>query len=138
MTRDEVSAFFDRYRTAFDTLDGDAVADLWHVPSGIADARDGVGRIAWWSEDAPMRANMRALCEVYRAAGYARATFELRSVTPLGAQHAQADLAWTLHRADGSLLQAFRTGYHLMRTAQGLRVLMATAYEEDLAALREG
>jgi hypothetical protein len=42
MSRRETLAFFRRYRTAFNRLDGDAVADLWHTPSSIADsAADG-------------------------------------------------------------------------------------------------
>ena len=33
---DEIRAFFDRYREAFDRLDGEAVAHLYAVPIGIA------------------------------------------------------------------------------------------------------
>lgn len=95
MKRDEVLDFFDRYRAAFDTLDGDAVADLWHVPCAIAGVHASAahGQTTWWHEDAPMRDNMRAL------------------------------------------LQAFRTGYQLIRSAQGLRVMMCVAHDEDLAAM---
>jgi hypothetical protein len=138
ISRDEVSGFFDRYRAAFNTLDGDAVADLWHVPCAIsgAHAGDAHANVTWWHDDAPMRENMRALCEVYRTSGYAHATFELRHFTPMGPHHAFADVAWTLHRGDDSVLQAFRTGYQLMRSKSGLRVLMCVAHDEDLAALR--
>jgi hypothetical protein len=142
MSRDEVAAFFERYRAAFDTLDGDAVADLWHVPCAIASSHAGGAHaeLTWWHDDAPMRDNMRALCEVYRRGGYARATFELRGVTPMGLHHAFADVAWTLHRADGhprgSVLQAFRTGYQLMRGEHGLRVLLCIAHDENLNALQ--
>ncbi len=138
MSRDEVLDFFQRYRAAFDALDGDAVADLWHVPCAIASshAGDAHGGVTWWHDDAPMRANMRSLCDVYRSSGYARATFELLAITPLGPHHAFADVAWALRRADGSLLQAFRTGYQLIRSAQGLRVLLCIAHDEDLGAIR--
>ena len=136
--RDDVTDFFDRYRGAFDQLDGDAVADLWCVPCAIASAQadDTHADVTWWQDEAPLRDNMRALCEVYRHRGYARADFELRGFTPMGPHHAFADVAWALHRADGSLLQAFRTGYQLMRGAQGLRVLMCIAHDEDLSALQ--
>lgn len=134
MTHADVQAFFDRYQDAFNRLDGDAVADLWHVPSGIADshgAADG-GRLTWWPEAAPMRANHRALCAHYRQAGYGAARFTIDQVVPLGPDHAFARLQWTLTRADGSLLQRFGTGYQLLRTAQGPRVLLCTAYQENL------
>ena len=41
-----------------------------------------------------------------------------------------------LARGDGSLLQAFGTGYQWLRTAAGLRVLLATAFEEDLQEMK--
>ena len=138
MSHAEVQAFFARYRDAFDRLDGDAVADLWHVPSGIADSPAtaggwaGGGRLTWWPDDAPMRANHRALCALYRGAGYHRARFEIEASWPLGAHHAAARLRWTLTRADGSLLQRFHTAYQLIDTASGPKVLLCTAYEENL------
>lgn len=132
MSSTEVQSFFDRYRAAFNRLDGDAVADLWSAPSGIA----GRGGFTVWADDAPMRDNMRRLCEVYRANGFARTEFELIEHVPLGADHAFANLRWSLWRGDGSLLQRFRTGYNLARGAQGIRVLVCTAYEEDLSEMK--
>ena len=138
MSREEKLAFFETYRDAFNRLDGEAVADLWCGASGIADSRgpDGTARLTWWPDDAPMRANHRALCEVYRQADYARADFELQQHHALGAHHAFAHVHWTLRRRDGSLLQQFHTGYQLMRTATGPRVLLAVAHEEQLADLQ--
>ncbi len=136
MTLREVTGFFETYRDAFNRLDGDAVADLWHGASGIADSRDGVGRLTWWPDDAPMRANHRALCEVYRGADYGRADFEIVHHEPMGANHAFVHLQWTLQRRDGSPLQTFGTGYQLMRTGAGVRVLLAVAHQEDLRAMR--
>jgi len=134
MNHAEVQAFFEGYRSAFDRLDGDAVADLWHVPSGIADSGGpaGGGRLTWWPDEAAMRANHHALCAHYRQAGYASASFNIDQCVPLGPDHAFARLQWTLRRADGSLLQRFGTGYQLLRTAQGPRVLLCTAYQENL------
>lgn len=135
MSLTETQTFFAAYRDAFDRLDGDAVAALWHGASGIADSRDGCGRLTWWPDAAPMQDNHRALCEVYRAAGYHHAVFQIEHHEPMGPAHAFALLHWTLHRADGSVLQRFRTGYQLIRTAAGPRVLLATAFQEDLQAM---
>jgi hypothetical protein len=138
MSRREVLAFFRRYRRAFDRLDGDAVADLWHAPSTIADtAPEGTyARVAAWSDDAPMRANMHALCAHYRQSGYAGAEFELLDHLPLGHHQSFARLRWTLRRDDGAVLQRFGTGYHLVRAADGIRVLAAAAFQENLRAQR--
>lgn len=136
MSLTEAREFFERYRAAFNRLDGDAVADLWHERSGIADHKQGVGALTWWPDDAPMRSNHRALCDLYRTLGYHSADFEILDHLAMGHCHAFVRLHWTLRRADGSVLQSFHTGYQLMRTAHGPRVLMATAYEEDLAEMK--
>ena len=135
MSLNEAHEFFERYRDAFNRLDGDAVAELWHTSSGITDSKGGIGQLTWWSEDAPMRANHRALCSLYRAEGYHHADFALVDCISLGARHAFANLHWTLWRSDGSLLQDFHTGYNLLRTPSGPKVLLVTAYEEDLARI---
>ena len=141
MTEQESREFFERYREAFNQLDGDAVADLWHTPSSITDsATDPSGkrtaRVTLWDDDAPKRRNMRALCDVYMLNDYARAEFEFDHFHGLGANHAFVNVHWQLWRKDGSLLQEFHTAYQLLRTAQGPRVLLATAYEEDVAGMK--
>ncbi len=136
MTLREVTSFFETYRDAFNRLDGDAVADLWHGASGITDTRDGVAALTWWPDDAPMRANHRALCDLYRTADYGRADFEIVHHEPMGANHAFVHLHWTLQRRDGTPLQRFGTGYQLMRTGAGVRVLLAVAHQEDLRSMR--
>lgn len=136
--REEAQAFFERYRDAFNRLDGDAVADLWHTASGITDSHgpQGLARLTWWPADEPMRANHHALCQVYRQAGYGRADFDLLHHVPMGPGHAFTHLHWRLQRQDGSPLQQFHTGYQLLRTTQGLRVLLAVAHQEDLAEMK--
>ena len=138
MSRDEVQSFFERYRAAFDRLDGDAVADLWRSASGIADNHGpaGAARLTWWHDDAPMRANHHALCEVYRHNSYHHADFQITAHQSMGAHHAFAQLHWTLQRADGSLLQQFHTGYQLMRGAHGPQVLLAVAHQEALQDMK--
>ena len=136
MTLQETTAFFNTYRDAFNRLDGDAVADLWHSASGIANTREGLGRLTWWPTDEPMRANHRALCEAYRQAAYGSAEFVMKHHEALGPHHAFARLAWRITRQDGTLLQTFGTGYQLLRTAAGPRVLLATAFEEDIQEMK--
>lgn len=121
MSRTEVQAFFETYRDAFNHLDGDAVTELWHTPSAITNTRGGEAwaQLCLWTEDGPMRANHRALGDLYRGNRYRDATFEIVDCIGLGAHHAFANLHWSLWRQDGSLLQDFRTGYNLLCTAAG-------------------
>jgi hypothetical protein len=125
--------FFSAYRDAFNSLNGDAVAELWHVPSGIAQG----GGVTWWAEMPPIRDNFAALCESYRQVGFERTDFDLKAAHQLGPQFAWADVQWTIWRADGTVLQRFGTAYQLILTPTGWRVLLCTAYQEDLAAMRE-
>lgn len=136
MSRNDTHALFERYRDAFTRLDSDAVAALWHTPSAIADSRDGHGRVTTWTTEAPMRENWHALCGVYRELGLARCDFELLEHTSFGADHVVAKLRWSLWRSDGSSLQRLGTGYQLLRTAAGWRVLGCIAYEEDIAEMK--
>ena len=157
MSLEETQAFFEAYRDAFNRLDGNAVADLWHGSSGITDSgitdngitdsgitdsggagKDGASaRLTWWTDDAAMRANHIALCAAYRDSDYGRADLEIEQHLPLGPNHAFALLRWTLQRSDGSLLQRFHTGYQLMRTTAGPRVLLAVAHQENLSEMKD-
>jgi hypothetical protein len=138
MSHAEVQQFFATYRDHFNRLDADAVADTWHTQSGITHpARDGdFAAYTMWPTDEPMRANTHALCDVYRGNDFSRAEFAIQHCESMGANHAFAVVQWTLHRADGSLLQAFKTGYNLMRTAHGPRVILATQFAEDIQRMK--
>lgn len=139
MSRAEVEAFFESYCHAFNELDGDTVAGLWHSPSGIAHSnRAGdAGEVTWWSAGESMRENMQKLCELYRANDYSHAEFRIESLASMGAHHAFVDMHWDLYRSSGDVLQSFNTGYNLMRTVNGIRVLMATQYQEDMSKMKQ-
>jgi hypothetical protein len=138
MSRAEVQAFFETYRDRFNRLDANAVADIWHTQSGIAHpAKEGeFSAYTIWASDAPMRENMRALCDLYRSNDYSHAEFEIDHHEAMGKHNAFAVVQWTLKRSDGSLLQTFKTGYNLMRTEHGPRVILATQFEEDIQEMK--
>jgi hypothetical protein len=78
----------------------------------------------------PIRDNMVALCALYRANGYVSAAFEPVVFHAQGEDHAVADLAWQIERSAGREPWRFNTTYNLMRTPEGWRVLLCTAYSE--------
>jgi hypothetical protein len=121
----EIRAFFERYREAFNALDGEAVAALYTVPSGIASDS---GYTHWPTFEA-VRNNMVALCEDYRKNGYTSAEFEPAAFFAQGNGFAVADISWGIIWAEGEPWR-FNTTYNLMRTSEGWRVLLATAYSE--------
>ena len=122
----EIRAFFDHYREAFDRLDGEAVARLYAVPSGIASDSG----YTHWPTFEPIRANMLSLCALYRENGYVSATFEPVAFLAQGENFAVADISWNIERSDQREPWCFNTTYNLMRTPDGWRVLLCTAYSE--------
>lgn len=126
----EIRAFFEGYRAAFDTLDGEAVARLYSVPSGIATDRG----YLHWADFAAIRENMIALCELYRESGYVSARFEPGAFLQQGRNFAVADVTWRIERSERRATLIFNTTYNLWRKEGLWRVLLATAYEEESPA----
>ncbi len=123
----DIQAFLDRYRDAFNALDGDAVAALYAEPSGIAQG----GRYTPWPDRAAVAANMRALCAMYRERGFVRAAFTTRRSLPLGRHDVVVDLDWRIDWQGGAAPWHFATAYHLMRGNEGWQVRQCIAHEED-------
>jgi ketosteroid isomerase-like protein len=128
----EIQRFFERYRDAFNALDGDAVAALYAVPSAIVDSASHTQ----WSDAGPIRDNMRALCELYRQHGYRKADFTERAFLEQGEDFAVADIHWHIERDDAPAWE-FRTTYNLQRQQGQWRVLLCTAYNEQRLSSHE-
>jgi hypothetical protein len=122
----DIHEFFQRYRDAFNALDGVAVAGLYAIPSGIAQDR----QYTHWSTFESIRNNMDALCDLYRQRGYAKAAFKPSAFLPQGDDHAVVDVQWTIEWSTGADPWKFGTTYNLVRTVAGWRVLLCTAYSE--------
>ncbi len=123
----QLRAFFERYRDAFNALDGEAVARLYAVPSGIASDTG----YEHWPAYEPIRDNMVALCKLYRDNGYLEARVEPERCIEQGERYAVADLRWHIERTGGQAPWQFNTTYNLMRAPDGWRVLLCTAYSEQ-------
>ena len=123
----DIRKFFEDYRDAFNRLDGDAVARLYAVPSGIAQD----AKYEHWASFEPIKNNMVALCGLYRDRSYQRASFELGTFLPQGEAFAIADLKWRIEWGSGHEPWRFNTTYNLVRTQEGWRVLLCTAYSEN-------
>src|SRR4029077_15874514 len=103
----QIRAFFESYRNAFNALDGEAVARLYAVPSGIASDSG----YTHWPAFEPIRENMLALCELYRKNGYAPATSEPVVFLAQGDNYAVADISWNIERTEQREPWRFNTTY---------------------------
>jgi ketosteroid isomerase-like protein len=128
----EIREFFESYRDAFNALDGNAVAEFYAEPSGIT--QDGV--YSHWPQRQPVVENMTALCKLYRDKGFVSADFEPHQFIEQGASYAVADVQWRIVWSSGQEPWRFKTTYNLVRTSQGWKVMLCTAYSE--AALASG
>lgn len=99
---------------------------LYAQPSGIAQD----GAYTHWPNRVPVQENMKALCQLYRNKGFVRADFELRQFIDQGEQFAVADLQWQIDWNQDQDLWRFRTTYNLVRSSEGWKVLLCTAYTE--------
>lgn len=122
----EIRRFFEGYRDAFNRFDGDAVARFYAVPCGIADDKG----YTHWPAFESVRDNMVALCELYRSNGFKYARFQPASFLALGEKFAVADIAWHIDRLAQREPWEFHTTYNLMKTDEGWRILLCTAYQE--------
>lgn len=127
-----IRAFFEAYRDAFNALNGEAVAALYAQPSGIAQD----GQYTPWPDRVQVAENMVALCQLYRDKGFVRAEFEPRHFIDQGDQFAIADVQWHIDWTGAEPPWRFSTTYNLVRTDNGWKVLLCTAYTE--AALFRG
>ena len=123
----EIRTFFENYRAAFNALDGAAVARLYAEPSGIAQD----GKFTHWPTHSDVQDNMDSLCQQYRERGYVSAAFEEGAYLQQGPDYAIADLRWRIEWNSGQAPWEFSTTYNLVRTAEGWRVFVCTAYTES-------
>jgi hypothetical protein len=123
---DDIVAFFNVYRNAFNSLQGAAIAQLYAEPSGIAQD----GSYVHWPTHEPAIENMNALCRLYEDKGFVRADFKVCSLIDQGEKHAIADLQWRIIWNANQIPWNFQTSYNLVRTTTGWRILLCTAYSE--------
>jgi hypothetical protein len=74
---------------------------------------------------------MVALCQLYRERGYRSAMFDIENFLAQGEDFAVADLRWRIEWSAGREPWQFNTTYNLVRTEDGWRVLLCTAYSES-------
>lgn len=119
--------FFTEYRDHFNRLDGKSIARLWNVPSGVMEH----DTVVFWDSAAKVEANLSALCERYRFSEFGTADFEILHIRPIGESAFFVHLVWTLRRRDGAVWYRFGTGYQLMYSDDGARIVLAVAHGAD-------
>lgn len=126
---DQITAFLDSYRDAFNALDAAAIGRHFALPAMLMDGAP----VVWTTAD-QITANMQALTGLYRDKGFSAATYVIDALLPQGADDAVVNLLWTVERRQGPQWR-FRTGYNLRRFGDGWKIVLCTAYEERAARI---
>jgi len=119
----EVRAFFETYKDAFDSIDGQRIAALYHIPTVTM---RGDGSIHSLRSVEELARFFQGVADSYQKDGYAGGRFEDLQVSPIGGRSALATMDWEMMRRDGSLIRKWRQSYNVVREGSGWRILVST------------
>ncbi|MEO6349457.1 MAG: hypothetical protein ABIP53_02300 [Candidatus Limnocylindrales bacterium] len=124
----KVREFFDAYRTAFETFEAAAIADLFYYPCQITSDAGAISVVTVPSRDAWLP-QLERLIEAYRSIGVRSAEVIELQVFELTPQLAQASITWRLVDEERKPLYDFDAAYTLADPGTGLRIT-AIAHNE--------
>ncbi len=120
---DEIRGFFEEYAEAFDSIDGNCIAALYHMPTVTM---RGDGSIHCLQSREELARFFQGVADTYYKDGYRSGRFKDLQVTPIGERSALATMDWELQRADGSVIRAWRQSYNVVRVGNGWQILVST------------
>ena len=119
----DVRAFFENYKDAFDSIDGQRIAALYHIPTVTM---RGDGSIHSFQSLEELARFFQGVADNYQKDGYAGGRFEGLQVSPIGGRSVLATMDWEMLRRDGSLIRRWRQSYNLVRVGSGWQILVST------------
>jgi hypothetical protein len=120
---EEIRRFFEKYAEAFDSIDGERIAGLYHVPTVTL---RGDGSIHCLQSREALAKFFQGVADAYYRDGYRSGRFSKLEVVPMGARSALATMDWELCRADGSVIRQWRQSYNVVRVDKGWQILAST------------
>ena len=115
-----ISAFFDRYRKAFESHDIEAMAKLVHLPCLLMSGR-GVEVV---TDPDGLEGHLRRQFAQNQMAELDHARARVVSHRRLAPRFVDAEVAWELLRKDGALIRGFGVRYTLTAPESGWRVVV--------------
>jgi hypothetical protein len=120
---DEVRGFFEEYTQAFDSIDGNRIAALYHTPTVTM---RGDASIHCLQSREELARFFQGVADTYYKEGYRGGSFKNLEVVPIGGRSALATLDWELRRGDGSVIREWRQSYNVVRVGSGWQILVST------------
>ena len=94
----DVREFFESYRDAFDSIDGQRIASLYHIPTVTM---RGDGSIHSLQSREELARFFQGVADNYQKEGYAGGRFDELQVSPIGGRSALATMDWQMLRRGG-------------------------------------
>jgi hypothetical protein len=124
---DEVRGFFEEYAKAFDSIDGNRIAALYHMPTLTM---RGDASIHCLQSRKELARFFQGVADTYYKEGYRNGSFNNLQVVPIGGRSALATLDWELRRGDGSVIREWRQSYNVVRVGSEWQILVSTFHVE--------
>jgi ketosteroid isomerase-like protein len=120
---DEARAFLEQYSQAFDSIDGERIAALYHEPCITL---RGDGSIHCLRSREELARFFQTVAETYQRDGYRSGRFSNLETRSIGGKSALVTVDWELLRQDGSTLRQWRQSYNLVRVGNVWQILVST------------
>lgn len=119
----EARVFLEEYQRAFDSFDGNRIAELYHVPCVTM---RGDGSIHCLQSRGELERFFQDVVDTYHSQGYRSGRFNDLVAVSIGTRSMFVTVEWELNREDGSVLRRWRQSYNLVRGDSGWRILVST------------
>jgi hypothetical protein len=123
---EEVRRFFETYANTFASIDGAAIAKLYHSPCVTV---RGDGSVLCLQTRDEVQAFFQKVADGYSREGFHGGPFANLDVVAIGTRSALATLDWEMLREDKTLIRRWRQSYNLLRVGTEWRILASTFHQ---------
>jgi hypothetical protein len=123
---EEVRRFFQTYVTTFASIDGAAIAKLYHAPCVTV---RGDGSVICLQTREELQAFFQKVADGYYREGFRSGPFANLEVVAIGTRSALASLDWEMLREDKTVIRRWRQSYNLLRVESEWKILASTFHQ---------
>jgi len=123
---DEVRRFFETYATTFASIDGAAIANLYHAPCVTV---RGDGSVLCLQSRDEVQAFFQKVADGYYREGFRGGPFANLDAITIGTRSALATMDWQMLREDKTMIRRWRQSYNLLRVGTEWRILASTFHQ---------
>jgi hypothetical protein len=123
---EEVRRLFETYATTFASIDGAAIAKLYHAPCVTV---RGDGSVLCLQSREELQAFFQKVADGYYREGFRGGPFVNLEVVAIGMRSALASMDWEMLREDNTVIRRWRQSYNLLRVGAEWKILASTFHQ---------